>query len=491
MSDDRVLDAGVLKTFPAPDAALVEERLRGALARLGQKIVALDDDPTGVQTVHGVSVYTDWGVEALRAGFLEENSLFFVLTNSRGFTAAKTEAVHAEIARNLLAVSRETGKGFVVISRSDSTLRGHYPLETETLRRALEAGGHARFDGEIILPFFKEGGRFTIDNVHYVKEGETLVPAGQTEFARDRSFGYRNSHLGAWIEEKTGGAYRADETNYIPLSLLRAADYDAILARLLAVRDFNKIIVNAVDYVDVQVFCTAYAEAVKRGAVFLFRSAAAVTKVLGGISDRPPLSRAELLDRPSADAGAGPAPASDTRRAGGLVIIGSHVQKTTRQLEALRASACDVVFLEFDQHKVLSAEGLAPEVARVSAEMNRLVAEGRSAALFTRRDRLDLDTDDPDAQLRVSAEISDAVTETVARLTTRPSFIVAKGGVTSSDIGIRALGVKRAVVAGQIKPGIPVWRTGPESKFPGLPYVIFPGNVGETETLREIVELLT
>ena len=110
--------------------------------------------------------------------------------------------------------------------------------------------------------------------------------------------------------------------------------------------------------------------------------------------------------------------------------------------------------------------------------------------VFTRRDRLDLDTDEKDRQLEVSVRISDALTSVIEKLTARPAFIIAKGGITSSDVGTKALGVRRAIVMGQIRPGIPVWLTGPESKFPGMPYVIFPGNVGMENTLLEVVEVL-
>ena len=55
----------------------------------------------------------------------------------------------------------------------------------------------------------------------------------------------------------------------------------------------------------------------------------------------------------------------------------------------------------------------------------------------------------------------------------------AKGGITFSGIGTKALKVRRALVMGQIRPGIPVWQTGAESRFPGISYVIFPDNVGE------------
>ena len=79
----------------------------------------------------------------------------------------------------------------------------------------------------------------------------------------------------------------------------------------------------------------------------------------------------------------------------------------------------------------------------------------------------------------------------VGRLTVKPRFLIAKGGITSSDVGVKALKVKRALALGQVKPGIPVWLTGAESKFPSMPYLIFPGNVGTVEELREIVELLS
>ena len=89
-----------------------------------------------------------------------------------------------------------------------------------------------------------------------------------------------------------------------------------------------------------------------------------------------------------------------------------------------------------------------------------------------------------------SVRISEAVQSVVGNLQITPAFIIAKGGITSSDVGVKALGVRRALVLGQIQPGVPVWRTGPESKFPGMTYVIFPGNVGEERTLRDAVSTL-
>lgn len=465
-----------LNRYPAVDEQAVERLLQAELAATDRSVVALDDDPTGVQTVHGVSVFTTWDEAAIREGFSDGKRLFFLLTNSRGMTAEETVRAHREIADNLTRASQAEGRDYILISRSDSTLRGHYPLETATLREEIEKRSDKRFDGEILLPFFREGGRFTMDNIHYVQEGDRLVPAGMTEFARDRTFGYTASDLGAWIEEKTGGVYPRNRVTFITMEELRALDYAGIQAKLEAVEQFGKVVVNVVDYVDVKIFAVAFLRALRRGKEFLFRSAAAVTKVLGGVPDAPLLTRSQLIQ--------------PGNRNGGIVIVGSHVNKTTRQLECLRQADCPMAFLEFNQHLVLEPGGLEGEVARVDAAAEELLAAGRSVAIYTRRERFDLDTDDKDLQLQVSVRISDALTSIIGLLKVRPSFIVAKGGITSSDVGTKALKVRRALVMGQISPGIPVWMTGEESKFPHMPYVIFPGNVGGEQTLREIVEEL-
>ena len=470
-----VLPAKTLQQLP-PHAGKVQLRLKKALSSLKGKIVVLDDDPTGVQTVHDVYVYTRWDRETIREAFRAPEQMFFILTNSRGLTAPESRAQHREIAENLAAVAAETGTDFILLSRGDSTLRGHWPMETEVLRETLERESPKHFDGEVIYPFFPEGGRYTLSGVHYVRQGEQLVPAGQTEFARDKSFGYTASSLSEWCEEKSGGRFPAESCCRISLEELRAGDVDGIAAKLKTATGFRKITVDGADYEDVAVFTAALCEAITAGKEFLFRCAAALPKVLGGVEDRPLLRREDLVDRDN--------------RNGGIILVGSHVNKTTRQLEALRRSTLPMEMIEFNQHRVLEENGLDDEVARVLRRVEELLQAGKSAAVFTRRDRLDLPTADKDRQLQISTEISDALTGVIGRLSVRPSFIVAKGGITSSDVGVKALRVRKAMVKGQIRPGIPVWQTGEESRFPGLPYVIFPGNVGAEDGLRRIAETL-
>jgi uncharacterized protein YgbK (DUF1537 family) len=476
MNENKRLAEEVFSLIKPVDAYAVDEILQKELQNLNKKIIVLDDDPTGVQTVHDISVYTDWTEDRIEKGFSENNSMFFILTNSRGFTFSETEKAHKEIAETIVNVAKKKNQDFIIISRSDSTLRGHYPIETTVLKETVEANLNVRFDGEVIMPFFKEGGRFTVDNVHYVKMDEYLVPAGETEFAKDRTFGYTKSHLGEYVEEKTHGEYKAENTLYITLESLRNLEIERIEQQLLSVENFNKIIVNAVDYVDVKIFVIALIKAMNKGKNFMFRSAAALTKVIGGVSDKALLTREELVKEES--------------NHGGLVIIGSHVKKTTEQLEELKKSDA-VEFIEFDVHLVLELEKFEKETDRVVQLTNQLIREGKNAVVYTRRERLDLGEGKKEEELKLSVKISDAVTSIVKRLEVRPAFIIAKGGITSSDIGTKGLEVQRATVAGQVRPGIPAWKTGSESKFPGIAYVIFPGNVGTKTDLKEVVEMLS
>ncbi|SFL90022.1 four-carbon acid sugar kinase family protein [Pelosinus propionicus] len=473
---ETVLKSEIFSRIPEIDEVKVNAKIAEALQNFDKKIIVLDDDPTGIQTVHGISVYTDWSKESIEAGFKEDNTMFFILTNSRSFTEEETAKAHQEMAANILEISKKVGKDFMVISRGDSTLRGHYPLETKVLKDTLETDSTTQIDGEVLMPIFKEGGRFTIGNVHYVQEGDYLTPAGETEFAKDKTFGYASSNLGDYIEEKTKGQYKAKDVTYISLDSIRNFDIDGIAKQLAQVSNFGKVVVNAVDYVDVKVFSIALIQAMAAGKKFMFRTAAAFTKVIGGISDKALLVKKDLVSQDSS--------------AGGLVIIGSHVKKTTEQFEELRT--LDFVnFIEFNHLLVLEPPAvLEAEISRIVKTADVHIQNGETVAVYTGRKRFELGAENKEEELKVAVKISDAVTSIVQRIKVKPSFLIAKGGITSSDVGTKGLSVKKATVAGQVKPGIPVWLTGSESKFPGLPYIIFPGNVGTKTTLKEVVEML-
>ena len=471
------------KTFAACEKLWANENARDTVRRLydeacadfHSQVMVLDDDPTGVQTVHDIPVVTDWE-ESTLTDAMRSDGMFFVLTNSRSFSAEKTEKVHREIAQNACRAARKAGKTLTVISRGDSTLRGHYPLETETLRRALEENGHPAFAGEVLCPFFREGGRFTLNGVHYVKEGDQLIPAAQTEFARDKTFGYLHSFLPEYMEEKSGGKIRADQVILLTLPELRGLQWQAMEEKLKNAEGYRYIVCDALEETDVQALAVVLMRLIQKGRHYMLRSAAAVPKVFGHVEDRPLLSREEMID-----------PSSNL---GGLVIVGSHVKKTTDQLNCLRSSQAKLAFIEFDVSAWSREGALQAETKRAAAQAEEAMKQGKTAVVYTSRTLAAPDGATKEEMLAISVRISDAVTAVVSSLSLRPRFLIAKGGITSSDVGVKALRVKKALVLGQAAPGIPVWKTGAESLFPGLSYVIFPGNVGGVDTLRRIVEAL-
>ena len=159
------------------------------------KIIVLDDDPTGSQTVHSCLLLMQWDVETLRLGLRDEVPIFFVLTNTRALTQEKATEVTREVCRNLkLALVAENIQEFLIVSRSDSTLRGHYPIETDAIAEELGS-----FDAHFLIPAFFEGGRITRDSIHYLMIDGIPTPVHETEFAKDSVFGYHHSYLPDYV----------------------------------------------------------------------------------------------------------------------------------------------------------------------------------------------------------------------------------------------------------------------------------------------------
>ena len=228
-----------------------ESLLPDIQARVGQrKLVVLDDDPTGTQTVADIPVLTEWSVDLLRAELESDAPAFYILTNSRSLPEAEAVALNKAIGRNLLQASQQTRRDFAVVSRSDSTLRGHFPAETDALANVLAQ----QFDGVLLIPYFLEGGRLTIDDVHYVQEGDQLIPAAETPFAQDATFGYHSSNLCAWVAEKTGGRISAESVVSISLTDIRQGGATRIAERLQQVTGGQVVVVNAVTMRDLELF---------------------------------------------------------------------------------------------------------------------------------------------------------------------------------------------------------------------------------------------
>lgn len=425
------------------------------------KIIVLDDDPTGSQTVHSCLLLTRWDSETLREALLDSAPLFFVLTNTRGMDAQRAAAVTREVCRNLrqaLETLAAAGRTInpLLVSRSDSTLRGHYPVETDVIAEEL-----GPFDAHFLVPAFFEGGRITRDSVHYLLVDEHPVPVHETEFARDSVFGYRHSYLPAYVEEKTGGRIRAEQVERFTLADVRGDS----LGRLLHLHGNACCVVDAERQADLDHFCEQLRVAAAQGRRFLFRSAASLLTSLAALPPQPVPPEAM-----SAYVRAGRA---------GAIIVGSHVKKTTEQL-----------------HQLLKQPGLAPievDVNRLpderTAVLDETLASARQAhardetvVVFTSRSERRFA--DQQSRLLFGEQVSELLMDIVRKLPADVGFLISKGGITSNDVLSSGLALRTARVVGQILPGCSVVRCPDDHpRYPGLPVVIFPGNVGDAQAL--------
>ena len=396
------------------------------------RLVILDDDPTGIQTVHGCLLITQWDEATMRMALQHEQPFFYMLTNTRAMTREEAARVVRSAMETVLEVNREFGYRLIFISRSDSCLRGHFPLETDVMRQVLQEYGVKVWPKVPFCPALIEAGRVTIDGVHYMKDGERLIPVSETEFARDNVFAYHTSVLADYIREKG-----ANPEEY---QIVNAATYDELYT-------FTETLFNEIKDFD--------------GAVVI-RSSSSLPKAMSGIADKPLLDRSILKEDGV-----------------GCFIVGSHVQKTTRQLNALLAGQ-GVAGIEVDVERVLhDGDALMQELL---SEMKQRAEEGLTPVIFTSRKEVRLT--DADERQHLGQRISVFLVEMVARLPFVPSYLVAKGGITSNDILTKGLALKSAVVLGQIVPNVPCVMTD------HFPYIIFPGNVGGDDSLREVYEKL-
>jgi len=163
------------------------------------------------------------------------------------------------------------------------------------------------------------------------------------------------------------------------------------------------------------------------------------------------------------------------------------VSKTSGQIAALLEQP-GVASVEVDVGALLADEGWDREIARVAEVADQRLRAGQDIAIFTSR-RLVTGTD-AESSLAIGRRVSAGLVAIVRAITVRPRYLLAKGGITSSDTATRGLDVRRALVLGQILPGVPVWRLGPESRYPEMVYIVFPGNVGGPGALAEVVAAL-
>ncbi|PWH07123.1 hypothetical protein DEO23_00185 [Brachybacterium endophyticum] len=439
-----------------------------------RRVLVLDDDPTGSQCVAGVDVVLTPEGATIAQALREPGSTCFVLTNTRALDEADAVAVNRRVLEDVIAAGVDP-RGLHVVSRSDSTLRGHVITEPSALADVLAA--HDRdVDGILFCPAMIEAGRLTEGGIHRARIDGELVEVASTPFAADATFGYSRSDLAGFLEERSGGAVRAGDVLQVGLEDIRDGGVDRVTEILAAARERQWIAVDAVEYEDMEVVVAALARVEEQGHVLLTRCAPSFVRPLAGQHGAQVLAAEDVPGDPS-------------RSDHGLVVVGSHVPLTTRQLERLRGRG-GIEELELEVPRLLDADSRRRHLDEVVAGA-REALERSEVVVSTSRDLVR--NDSPDESLAIARSVSDAVVEVVQQLrSSRPSWVVAKGGITSHEVAASGLQIRRAEVAGQFFPGqISLFDPidAPEEVL-GTPYVVFPGNVGGDDALAEVVEVL-
>jgi len=492
------------------------------------KVVVFDDDPTGSQTVHGCPLLLRCDAASLRRGLAHPSPLLFVLANSRALEPAAARQRLAEVCRCLRQVLAEIrsddpqlGDGdlarrlqpLLLVSRGDSTLRGHFPLELEVIEQEVgqwlwaaaaevePPGADARF----LVPAFLPGGRTTVNGVHLL-HGE---PVHTSAFARDRLFGYQTSDLAAYIEAKSSGRVSATAVERLTLEELDAAvlsedhrregrpagpGFEALCARLAGLAPGAWVVVDAERPQQLSALgaavraLTAPVAAARWGRPrrFLFQSAASLLNGLVRLGPQPRDARGLAALR-RLDTVGQPLP--------GLVLVGSHVPLADAQLAQLLAAEPGCRLLEIPVAKVARVlEGpasgalLASLEAAWLAQLRQLLAAAQTPVLATSRGELPCCS--AAERRRLGLALAALMARLVGALAPGLGYLISKGGITSHTLFESGLGCSSVELQGQLLPGLSLVLTGPEAVVPQLPVLTFPGNLGDRQTLQQAFALL-
>ncbi|MEB3160466.1 MAG: four-carbon acid sugar kinase family protein, partial [Synechocystis sp.] len=378
------------------------------------KIIVIDDDPTGSQTVHSCLLLMQWDLATLRQGLRDSAPIFFILSNTRALPPDQAAQVTREICQTLKqAIAAEEIEHYLVVSRSDSTLRGHYPLETDVINQEM-----GPFDAHFLVPAFFEGGRITRDSVHYLMVDGQPVPVAETEFAKDSVFGYRHSYLPDYVAEKTQGKITAPDVERITLADLQPAAKQNLEARLQGFTQNQCVVVDGENQADFDRLAEGLLQVSNQGKHFLLRSAASILTSLADLGPQPVAPPDFATYKPTDQPGA--------------IVVGSHVRKTTEQLTEL-LTLSTVQGIEIPVEQLRDQPQTAGDIIHQTLQtIDAIRAQGKTPVIYTSRQELAFSS--IQARLDFGVKVSQLLMDIVQQLPTDIGFLISKGGITSNDV---------------------------------------------------------
>ena len=268
------------------------------------------------------------------------------------------------------------------------------------------------------------------------------------------------------MKKKVGVSSRHQKLSSCSLDDIRIGGPDVVARKLISCKPHSVVIANAASFKDLEVLAMAVIKAERSGQKFLYRSSATFVSIRAGISPGKILTSLK----------------TDDSRYGSLIIVGSYVPKTTSQLGYL---------LDQKKHETIEIdvlELLDSSTPKKSIDISKLTDQwlrnGKDVVIYTSRGLRS--GSDAESSLLIQRAVSSFLVDIVKGLTVRPSFVLAKGGITSSDLASKGLSSESALILGQAIAGVPVWQLDSKSKFPEIIYIVFPGNVGDNMALYTV-----
>lgn len=418
-----------------------------------RRIVVLDDDPTGTQTVSGVRVILNPLASAYRAYLQSSEKCAYVITNTRALSRENAISKIRKIKDEMEREASECGVALTFLMRGDSTLRGHVFAEIEAISSPQSTA--------LFVPAFPECGRVTIDGIHYLELPEGRTPVSETEFSRDPVFGYNNSRLTEWVSEVTGGAWKAVS---VPLDRLRSGGPSPIAACLVKGDSREVIIPDAETMDDLAIIALGLLQAEHTGKQVTTRVASSFAAVRAGIVGK------KIEDPISCF---GPV----------LMVCGSHTEASTRQLMKL-SEVLSVMPLYANVAALAGSKAQAEEEKkRLEQKLREMLVSHRTVILATDRNLLL-----PFDYLASGEMIMSGICEIIANVSELIGAVISKGGITSAEVARKGLSAQEAWVEGQLAPGVSLW-TVTTASGRQIPYAVIPGNVGNDTTLLQIARM--
>ncbi len=435
------------------------------------KIIVIDDDPTGSQSVHDCLLLLNWNYQTLLEGLRSNSNLLFILANTRSLSEKEVKVRLKEICNNLYKISLDENlqDNLIFVSRGDSTLRGHNFLEPYLINKYL-----GPFDATFHIPAFLEANRITIDGKHFV-DG---IPAHKTTFAKDNIFGYETNDLKKLLYKKSRSKIKLK--NIKKLNFIEESSFSELKKFMENLKNNTHVIVDIERFSQLEKFSEIIRELINQKK-FLFRTAASFLKTISvtknNKKDNFYYSQLRIRDKRN-------------HFLPGLIIIGSHTEISTNQFKKLvELNTFEAIELDVEEfHEIHVLKENRTKIIQFKKNILEKIREAIKNSfipiIFTSR-KVKIFEDELE-QMDFYNSLSFLISQIVSDIKYEIGYLISKGGITSNTILNSSFNIDYVYLEGQICNGISLVKAKLVHKNNELPIITFPGNLGHDCSLVDV-----